>query len=264
MAKVLRNIAFSVAAALVLLIAIPAFAETIHACITADEGTFYNVRIGKPSNCKKGDQYITWNHKGPSGQDGQVRVKGHEYPHDAFRITSDFRSRYNTIGQKRGAPHSGIDIMAPTGTPVLAIADGVVFRSRLHKKNGEEIKIKHAFGTRDEVRAQYIHLNVRLVKVGDRVRRGQIIGTVGMTGAPEMLTSGVPHLHMALWTTSRRNDGGRCCKNEDPHELWYGGRDRITVYQPGNVYSDYPHRFTYPIPGKNDLAHFQKKLAELN
>ena len=168
------------------------------------------------------------------------------------------------IGQKRRAPHSGIDIVAPVGTPVLAIADGVVFRSRLNRKFGEEIKIKHAFGTRDEIRAQYFHLNARLVKVGDKVRRGQIIGTVGKTGSPEMLTSGVAHLHMALWSTSRRGNGGRCCKNEDPHEFWYDGRDTITVYRPGKDYSDYPHRFTYPIPGKNNLDHFRKKLADLN
>ena len=146
---------------------------------------------------------------------------------------------------------------------MLAVADGVVYRSRLHEKNGEEIKIKHAIGTRDEIRAQYYHLSARLVKAGEKVRRGQIIGTVGKTGAPNMLTSGVPHLHMALWSTSRRGDGGRCCKNENPHEFWYDGKDSITLYQPVRMYSDYPHRITYPIPGRNDLDYFRKKLAEL-
>ena len=167
----------------------------------------------------------------------------HEYPQDAFQITSDFGSQYNTIGKKRNAPHNGIDILAPEGTPVLAIADGVVFRSRLNRKFGEEIKIKHAVGTQDEIRAQYTHLDARLVKVGEKVRRGQIIGTVGKTGPPEMLTSGVAHLHMALWSTSLRGDGGNCCENEDPHEFWYDGRETVTVYRPGKYYSDYPYRF---------------------
>ena len=188
----------------------------------------------------------------------------HQYPQDAFQITSDFGSRYNTIGKKRNAPHSGIDILAPEGTPVLAIADGVVFRSRLNRKFGEEIKIKHAVGTQDEIRAQYTHLDARLVKVGEKVRRGQIIGTVGKTGSSEMLTSDVAHLHMALWSTSLRGDGGRCCENEDPHEFWYDGRDTVTVYRPGKDYSDYPYRFTYPVPGKDNLDHFRKKLADLN
>jgi len=194
----------------------------------------------------------------------QFVTPGPEQKSDFFEISSDFGSHYNMIGQKRKAPHSGIDIPAPEGTPVLAIADGVVFRSRLHKKNGEEIKIKHAFGTPDEIRAQYIHLDTRLVKAGDKVRRGQIIGMVGKTGSPEMLTSGVAHLHMALWSTSRRGGGGQCCKKEDPHELWYDGADAITVFRPGEDYSDYPHRITYPIPAKTDLDHFRKKLAELN
>ncbi len=262
--KVLKIFAVSITTSLVMLVATPTFAVTIHACIAAGEGKFYNVRLGPPPNCNKGDQYINWAQDGTASQDGQIRIIRHEYPNDAFQITSDFRSRYNTIGQKRKAPHSGIDIMAPEGTPVLAIADGVVFRSRLHKKNGEEIKIKHAFGTNDEIRAQYIHLGARLVKVGDKVRRGQIIGTVGTTAAPEMLTSGVAHLHMALWSTSRRGNGGSCCKNEDPHEFWYGGTDAITVYRPGTDYSEYPQRITYPIPGKNNLDHFRKKLAELS
>jgi len=260
---VLKKIAVSVAISLVLLIATPTYAVTIHACIAAGEGKFYNVQLGTPLKCNSGDQYINWAQEGATSQDFQISVMRHEYPSDAFQITSDFRSRYNTIGQERKAPHSGIDILAPEGTPVLAIADGVVFRSRLHEKNGEEIKIKHVYGTKDEIRAQYIHLSTRLVKVGEKVRRGQIIGTVGMTGAPEMLTSGVSHLHMALWSTSRRGDGGRCCKNEDPHELWYDGRDTITLFQPGKTYLEYPHRFTYPIPGKNDLNHFQRKLVEL-
>ncbi len=261
--KMLRKLAVSSAASLVLLVATPAFAETVHTCISAGEGTIYNMKIGTPPNCNRGDQYITWNQLRATGQDGQIRVMKHRYPKDAFHITSDFGSRTNTNGQKRKAPHNGIDILAPEGTPVLAIADGVVFRSRLHSKNGEEIKIKHAFGTKDEIRAQYFHLDTRLVKVGDKVRRGQIIGTVGKTGAPEMLSSGVAYLHMALWSKSLRGDGGRCCRNEDPHEFWYNGRDTITVYRPGKDYSGYHYLITYPIPGKDDLDHFQKKLAEL-
>jgi murein DD-endopeptidase MepM/ murein hydrolase activator NlpD len=261
--RVLRKFAVLSAASLVLLAATPAFAETIHACITAGEGTLYGVGIGTPSNCKRGDQYINWNQEGVAGQDEQIRVMRHEYPQDAFQITSDFKSRYNMSGQKRKAPHSGIDILAPEGTPVLAIADGVVFRSRLNRKFGEEIKIKHAYGTPDEIRAQYIHLDARLVEVGDKVRRGQIIGLVGKTGSPDMLTSGLAHLHMALWSTSLRGDGGECCKKEDPHELWYDGSDAITVYRPGKNYTGNPHRFTYPIPGKTDLDYFQKKLASL-
>lgn len=162
----------------------------------------------------------------------QVDAYSIQYPNDAFKITSDFRDRYNSIGQKRRKPHSGIDIPTPIGSPVLAVADGYVYRSRYHSSNGNEIKIKHAFGTMDEIRAQYIHLDRRLVEVGDKVKRGQVIGTVGQTGSRKSLTSGVSHLHLALWTTSRRGAGGRCCRNENPHEYWYDGVGEIALFRP--------------------------------
>ena len=94
----LRNLAVLGAASLAWFAATPVFAETIHACISAGEGTFYGVRIGTPPNCNDGDQYINWNQEGATGQFDPIRVLRHEYPGDAFQITSDFRSRYNTIG----------------------------------------------------------------------------------------------------------------------------------------------------------------------
>jgi len=82
--------------------------------------------------------------------------------------------------------HPGIDISAPRGSKVVATADGlVVFAGRRHDY-GNLVTIEHKFG----VSTRYGHLQNFVVKPGQRVKRGDIIGYVGSTGR----TTG-PHLH---------------------------------------------------------------------
>lgn len=87
--------------------------------------------------------------------------------------------------------HLGIDVAAPTGTPVIASADGVVVRSVADDNSGwgDHVVIKHA----DDIYSLVSHLSVRSVSVGDRVTQGQKTGEVGSTGR-----STGPHLH-AEW-----------------------------------------------------------------
>jgi len=86
--------------------------------------------------------------------------------------------------------HLGIDLAAENGTPVLAPADGeVVFVSERDVFWGRTIKIAHA----DGYETLYAHLGTILVRHGQRVRRGTIIGTVGESG----WATG-PHLHYEL------------------------------------------------------------------
>ena len=86
--------------------------------------------------------------------------------------------------------HVGIDYAAPEGTPVTAAADGVVTLAGRVADGAVDIVIKHAAG----VETLYGHLQPGLrVHAGQRVRAGQVIGKVGMTGK----TTG-PHLHFAL------------------------------------------------------------------
>jgi murein DD-endopeptidase MepM/ murein hydrolase activator NlpD len=85
-----------------------------------------------------------------------------------------------------GAFHAGIDIAAPSGTQVKAAADGILFHAGPDAGYGNEILLDHGYG----ITTKYGHLSATYVVVGQEVKRGQVIGTVGMTGR----TTG-PHLH---------------------------------------------------------------------
>ena len=83
----------------------------------------------------------------------------------------------------------GIDLAAPTGTPTLATADGVVTFAGTFSSYGNLVKIKHAFG----YETRYGHLSKIRVKKGQRVSRGESIGGMGNTGR-----STGTHLHYEL------------------------------------------------------------------
>ena len=101
-------------------------------------------------------------------------------------ISSNFNpKRFHPILKKVRA-HNGIDYRAPTGTPVYAAGDGRVIRSSKDQYNGNHVFIQHA----NNVVTKYLHFSSRKVKVGDRVKQGDVIGYVGMTGLAE-----APHLH---------------------------------------------------------------------
>ena len=110
-------------------------------------------------------------------------------------ISSVYGSRRILNGEPR-APHLGVDIAAPSGTPVVAAADGVV--SLTHENmffTGKTIQLNHGLG----VGTIYIHLSKVLVSKGQKVQKGQVIGRVGKTGR----ATG-SHLHWGLtWRTLR-------------------------------------------------------------
>ena len=87
--------------------------------------------------------------------------------------------------------HYGIDLGAPIGTPIIAISDGDIIYAgnRDAKGYGKEIVLKSKNG----LFARYGHLNNIFVKIGDKVKAGEIIGEVGNSG----LSSG-PHLHFEI------------------------------------------------------------------
>jgi murein DD-endopeptidase MepM/ murein hydrolase activator NlpD len=77
------------------------------------------------------------------------------------------------------AMHAGIDLAGPLGTPVYATADGVVGRSEWNNGGyGNLIEVNHGQG----IQTRFGHLSQRMVQVGERVRRGQLIGLMGSTG----------------------------------------------------------------------------------
>jgi|GEM_PF-2659761 len=101
------------------------------------------------------------------------------------RISSSFGKRMNPFTKKL-QQHKGVDVAAPIGTPVFAIADGTVLESEMHEAYGNLIKVRHD----NNRESWYSQLNERNVEKGDKVSRGQTIATVGSSGR-----STGPHLH---------------------------------------------------------------------
>jgi len=91
--------------------------------------------------------------------------------------------------------HYGVDISGPEGTPVRATADGTIKMSSWHSGYGKLVVIQHNFG----YCTRYAHNGRLLVKVGDEVKRGQVIALMGNTGK-----SSGPHCHYEVWQYSKR------------------------------------------------------------
>ena len=102
------------------------------------------------------------------------------------RLTSGFGWRRNPMGGGGSEMHRGIDIAAPTGTPIRATGGGIVVFSGWSGAFGNKVIIDHGMG----LRTLYAHNSANLVHVNQRVARGEIIARVGSTGQ-----STGPHVH---------------------------------------------------------------------
>ncbi len=112
------------------------------------------------------------------------------------RISGLFGSQRIYKGEP-GAYHSGVDVARPTGTPVIAPADGVVILAAQQDftLEGKLLMLDHGMA----LNSAFLHLSRIDVKVGDVVRRGQTIGAIGTTGR-----STGPHLHWGMkWGEAR-------------------------------------------------------------
>jgi biotin carboxyl carrier protein len=112
------------------------------------------------------------------------------------RISGVFGSQRIYRGEP-GAPHNGVDVAASTGTAIVAPADGVVILAAAapFTLEGNLLMIDHGMG----LNSAFLHLSRIDVKAGDRVRQGQALGAIGMTGR----ATG-PHLHWSLrWQDER-------------------------------------------------------------
>ena len=116
------------------------------------------------------------------------------------------RASFRTAnGQMASSNHDGVDFPSPAGTPVRAVAGGVVVRPRVNGGYGNFVEVRHPDGTV----TGYAHLQGWNVRDGQTVARGETIGRVGSTG-----NSTGPHLHLRA-----SRDG----QSIDPATLFEGG-----------------------------------------
>lgn len=99
------------------------------------------------------------------------------------------------FGTKRsgGRTHTGIDILAPIGTPVYAAKSGIAFCGNVPTGYGKYVMILHP----DGLQTMYGHLSEQSVYSGKKVRRGELIGRVGKTGNAGNAYM-KPHLHFEI------------------------------------------------------------------
>ncbi len=101
-------------------------------------------------------------------------------------ISSPFGSRSSPFGGGRVQFHKGIDISSRSGTPIVATAEGTVRQAGRDGAYGNSVEVHHGSG----LVTKYAHMQRFVVEQGEWVRRGQVLGYVGMTGR----ATG-PHLH---------------------------------------------------------------------
>lgn len=121
-------------------------------------------------------------------EDVKESMKAKELDHLVFAspLIGQISSEYDP-----SVAHFGIDVVAPKGTEIKAISEGVIISAEWSADSGNSIYIQHP----RNIISVYKHNSVLLVKTGQKVKTGQAIAIIGNTGT---LTDG-PHLHMELW-----------------------------------------------------------------
>jgi murein DD-endopeptidase MepM/ murein hydrolase activator NlpD len=110
-------------------------------------------------------------------------------PADPYWLTSTFGYRNDPFTGKRTA-HHGIDLAGPLGLDVHCTGDGTVVAAQVNRYGyGKEVVVDHGFG----YITRYAHLNDLFVEVGQKLKRGEVIGSLGSTGR-----STGPHLHYEI------------------------------------------------------------------
>lgn len=126
------------------------------------------------------------------------------------RITSGYsKKRFHPV-YKHNRPHLGTDYAAPTGTPILATADGTVTKATRGRANGIFVKLRH----NSVYETQYLHMSkiAAGIKPGKRVQQGDVIGYVGSTGA----ATG-PHVCYRFWKNGKQvNHRAESFPNSEP------------------------------------------------
>lgn len=122
---------------------------------------------------------------------------------DLVKVSSAYGYRKHPV-HKKICMHEGIDLVAKKGKPIYATANGIVQSAGYEKGYGNRLVIMHLPG----MKSLYAHLWITMVKKGEKVLQGQLIGLVGDTG----LVTG-PHLHYEIWLRNKKVDPVLVWKN---------------------------------------------------
>lgn len=195
----LSKVAGAMGAAAALIVASPAIANTstnaVAAEVTKPVKDAANDTLSMDANFR--DAFAQWealDGKGPA--DTYDRTTTTDFvrstvaipsgmPLRGSTLTSGYGMRTHPVLRKRRA-HKGVDLAAPTGTPIYATADGIVTRADWFSSYGLYISVDHG----GELETRFAHLSRLAVEAGERVKKGDLIGYVGSTGR-----STGPHLH---------------------------------------------------------------------
>jgi hypothetical protein len=146
-------------------------------------------------------------------------------------------------GPRNGAFHHGIDIAAPSGTPILAVADGVVEQAGWNGGYGNYIRIAHGkISGGPMLSTAYAHASKLSVSTGQKVSAGQVIASVGSTG-----DSTGPHLHFET----------RLNGNSTNPAPWLVGAQTVDVSPAGNGGG-----ISNPLTVAKDIAELIKAVTD--
>lgn len=152
------------------------------------EGSFSGYgQLGAASFTNQGQTYYAYHFTDSKGNSGYYDQQGRplrkaflKCPLPFSRISSGYSldRLHPILGYRR--PHQGIDYAAPTGTPISTAADGVIADVGSNKSQGKYVRVKHSNG----YETIYNHMSkyATISKKGAKVKQGQVIGYVGMTG----------------------------------------------------------------------------------
>lgn len=200
---------------------------------------------------------------------GHIERHGEKNPHgiklkianNVPSIVSDYNSRYSTFGSIRSrGRHTGLDFKAPIGQPIIAASDGRVIRALYLSCGGNAVYITHG---RDKngnyIGTGYTHLDKIFVQKGQLVKRGERIGTVGISGS--CASGNIPHLHFLVFKSTRKYHLGCAyisknarkdlpCKGKrmNPHKFWYNGKGIMSCFEKHKIYEKKMRtKFTIPV-----------------
>ena len=156
--------------------------------IAAENAATSSESNSNKSNSNKLDSNKSDSNKSDSGNSNAVISNGSWPVPGHSTISSPFGYRIHPVlGVSK--LHTGIDIPAPTGTPAVAVASGTVIYSGVQGSYGNTVMIRHDNG----LVSLYAHNSSLVVKVGDKVKKGQVVTKIGSTGR-----STGPHLHFEI------------------------------------------------------------------